>query len=45
MKTHLEEIVEHIHDLMDDFGAKTKKTHGAYQDQEAAVTKSMQGGE
>ncbi len=44
MKTHLEEIVEHIHDLVDDFGAKTKKTHGAYQDQEADVTKSMQGG-
>jgi hypothetical protein len=45
MKTHLEEIVTHIHGLMDEFGTKTKKTHGAYQDQEADVKKSMQGGE
>ncbi|WP_329121633.1 hypothetical protein [Streptomyces sp. NBC_01465] len=44
MKTHLEEIVEHIHGLTDDFGTKTKKTHGAYQDQEADVKKSMTGG-
>ncbi|MEV0094786.1 hypothetical protein [Streptomyces sp. NPDC050738] len=45
MKTHLEQIVDHIHGLTDDFGTKTKKTHGAYQDQEADVKKSMQGGE
>ncbi|GAA1349124.1 hypothetical protein [Streptomyces beijiangensis] len=45
MKGHLENIVEHIHKLMDDFGTKTKKTHGAYQDQDADVTAAMQGGD
>lgn len=38
MKQHLEDIVTHIHGLADDFGTKTKKTHGAYQDQEAEIT-------
>jgi hypothetical protein len=29
---------------MDEFGTKTKKTHGAYQDQEAQITSAMSGG-
>lgn len=45
MKQHLEDIVTHIHGLMDDFGTKTKKTHGAYQDQEADITSVMSGGD
>ncbi|MFI5754497.1 hypothetical protein [Streptomyces sp. NPDC051569] len=45
MKKHLEEIVDHIHGLVDEFGTKTRKTHGAYQDQDAAVKASMAGGE
>jgi hypothetical protein len=44
MKQHLEDIVTHIHGLVDDFGAKTKKTHGAYQDQEAEITSALSGG-
>jgi hypothetical protein len=44
MKQHLEEIVTHIHGLMDDFGTKTKKTHGAYQDQEAQIRSAMSDG-
>jgi hypothetical protein len=29
---------------MDDFGTKTKKTHGAYQDQEAQIRSAMSDG-
>ncbi|MFI5757329.1 hypothetical protein [Streptomyces sp. NPDC051569] len=45
MKAHLEDVVKHIHGLVDEFGTKTRKTHGAYQDQDAAVKASMAGGE
>lgn len=44
MKQHLEDIVTHIHGVVDDFGIKTKKTHGAYQDQEAEITSALSGG-
>ncbi|MDQ0990932.1 hypothetical protein [Streptomyces sp. V3I7] len=44
MKQHLEDIVAHIHGLMDEFGTKTKKTHGAYQDQEAEIKAALSGG-
>ncbi|MGW1162107.1 hypothetical protein ACWD5Q_26700 [Streptomyces sp. NPDC002513] len=44
MKQHLEDIVTHIHGLVDDFGTKTKKTHGAYQDQDADITSALSGG-
>ncbi|MBA4864409.1 hypothetical protein H1V43_24250 [Streptomyces sp. PSKA54] len=35
MKKVLEQIVEHLEDVLDDFGQKTKKTHDAFQDAEA----------
>ena len=44
MKTVIEKIVWHLNDTMNDFGSKTKKAHGAYQDQEADVTADMSGG-
>ncbi|MCM2579911.1 hypothetical protein [Streptomyces meridianus] len=44
MKTHIEQVVEHLNDVMDKFGTKTKKAHGAYQNQEADVTADMSGG-
>ncbi|UNO39651.1 hypothetical protein [Streptomyces sp. MST-110588] len=43
MKQHIEEIVQHLHEVMDKFGNKTKKAHGHYQNQEADVTTSMSG--
>ena len=44
MKQHLEDIVTHIHGLVDDFGTKTKKNHGAYQDQEAEIAAALSDG-
>ncbi len=35
MKRALEQIVQHLENVLDDFGQKTKKTHDAYQDAEA----------
>ncbi|MBU7596078.1 hypothetical protein JGS22_000125 [Streptomyces sp. P38-E01] len=43
MKTHIEEVVQHLNDVTDKFGKKTSKAHGAYQDQDADVVKSMRG--
>lgn len=43
MKVHIEEVVQHLNDVMDQFGKKTSKAHGAYQDQDADVVKSMRG--
>lgn len=35
MKEVLEGVVQHLEDLLDDFGKKTKKTHDAFSDAEA----------
>ncbi|MGW6907658.1 WXG100 family type VII secretion target [Streptomyces sp. NPDC054940] len=35
MKERLYEIVQHLEDVLDDFGQKTKKTHDAFADAEA----------
>ncbi|CAL9405513.1 hypothetical protein SUDANB6_01546 [Streptomyces sp. enrichment culture] len=35
MKRVLEKIVEHLEEVLDDFGRKTKKTHDAFADAEA----------
>ncbi|ANZ15954.1 hypothetical protein ACH4YO_36520 [Streptomyces noursei] len=43
MKNSIESIVQHLHEVMDKFGAKTKKVHGNYQNQEADVTANMSG--
>ncbi|MFI5657890.1 hypothetical protein [Streptomyces sp. NPDC051684] len=43
MKTHLEEVVDHLEKVMDDFGTKTKKAHGAYQDAEADTAGAVNG--
>ncbi|MFH8570671.1 hypothetical protein [Streptomyces sp. NPDC017993] len=44
MKTHIEEVVQHLHDVTDEFGTKTKKVHGNYQNQEADTSTNMSGG-
>ncbi|MBB1258477.1 hypothetical protein [Streptomyces alkaliterrae] len=43
MKRHIEEIVEHLNEVMDQYGKKTKRAHGAYQDQDADVVRTMNG--
>ncbi|MFJ9128812.1 hypothetical protein ACIRJS_32395 [Streptomyces sp. NPDC102340] len=43
MKTYLEAVVDHLESVMDDFGTKTKKAHGAYQDAEADTASSVNG--
>ncbi|MER5947727.1 hypothetical protein ABT127_16865 [Streptomyces sp. NPDC001904] len=43
MKTYLEAVVDHLESVMDDFGTKTKKAHGAYQDAEADTASSVHG--
>ncbi|MFF2927914.1 hypothetical protein ACFVTP_36915 [Streptomyces celluloflavus] len=43
MKTHIEEIVQHLHDVMNEFGNKTQKVHGNYQNQEAETAANMSG--
>lgn len=32
MKTYIEDVVRYLNSVMDEFGRKTKYTHGAYQD-------------
>ncbi|CAM5446043.1 hypothetical protein [Streptomyces canus] len=32
MKTYIEDVVKYLNTVMDEFGRKTKYTHGAYQD-------------
>ncbi|MER5438931.1 hypothetical protein [Streptomyces sp. NPDC002790] len=43
MKTYLEAVVDHLESVMDDFGSKTKRAHGAYQDAEADTASSVNG--
>ncbi|MCB5909310.1 hypothetical protein [Streptomyces pinistramenti] len=43
MKTHIEEVVQHLNEVMDKFGSNTRKAHGNYQNQEAETTASMSG--
>ncbi|MFB6441395.1 hypothetical protein ACFCVY_32250 [Streptomyces sp. NPDC056411] len=43
MKRHIEEIVQHLHDVTDEFGTKTRKVHGNYQNQEAETGSNMSG--
>ncbi|WP_399085029.1 hypothetical protein ACGH2B_05660 [Streptomyces sp. BBFR2] len=43
MKTHIEEVVQHLNDVMDKFGTNTRKAHGNYQDQESQTAGSMSG--
>ncbi|WP_353945082.1 hypothetical protein ABII15_28310 [Streptomyces sp. HUAS MG91] len=43
MKTYLESVVHHLEEVMDDFGAKTKRAHGAYQDAEADTASAVNG--
>lgn len=44
VKLVIEAIVANLNDTVNDFSTKTKKAHGAYQDQEADVTADMSGG-
>ncbi|MGW2350268.1 hypothetical protein OG539_29745 [Actinacidiphila glaucinigra] len=43
MKTHIEAVVTYIHDVMNDFGGKTKKVHGHYSDAEYDAQGGMSG--
>lgn len=43
MKTHIEAVVSYIHDVMNDFGGKTKKVHGHYSDAEYDAQSGMSG--
>ncbi|MFJ9088368.1 hypothetical protein ACIRL3_38755 [Streptomyces sp. NPDC102384] len=43
MKTYLEDVVDHLESVMDDFGTKTKRAHGAYQDAEADTAGAVNG--
>ncbi|MFD7297900.1 hypothetical protein ACFV9W_31840 [Streptomyces sp. NPDC059897] len=43
MKHYLEAVVDHLEGVMDDFGTKTKRAHGAYQDAEADTANAMHG--
>ena len=43
MKAHLEEIVDHLHEVMDRFGTKTKKVHDNYQESDYEAQSSMSG--
>ncbi|WP_405724252.1 hypothetical protein OG607_18240 [Streptomyces sp. NBC_01537] len=43
MKAHLEEIVDHLHEVMDAFGSKTKKVHDNYQESDYEAQSSMSG--
>lgn len=40
MKRHIHEIVERLNQMIDEFGQKTKKTHGHYQNSEYEVAAS-----
>jgi hypothetical protein len=44
MKKHIEEIVDYLNGVIDDFGTKTKKAHGKYQDAEHDAKNGMDGG-
>ncbi|MDX6329078.1 MAG: hypothetical protein QOI83_1461 [Streptomycetaceae bacterium] len=41
MKTHIEDVVAYLNQVMDKFGKNTKTAHGAYQDQEYDVQSGM----
>ncbi|GGW88314.1 hypothetical protein [Streptomyces noursei] len=43
MKNAIESIVQHLHDVTNEFGTKTKKVHGNYQNQEADTAANMSG--
>lgn len=44
MKSHIEDIIKVINGVIDDFGTKTKKAHGKYQDAEYEAKHGMDGG-
>lgn len=45
MKTHIEEIVRVMNDVIADFGTNTKKAHGNYQNAEYDAKNSMDHGQ
>ncbi|WP_045866995.1 hypothetical protein [Streptomyces sp. WMMB 714] len=44
MKKHIEEVVDYLNIVIDDFGTNTKKAHGKYQDAEHDAKYGMDGG-
>ncbi|MFI1963526.1 hypothetical protein ACH429_05195 [Streptomyces pathocidini] len=43
MKTHIEDVVTYLNDVVNSFGDKTKKVHGAYQDSEYDAQSGFRG--
>ncbi|MFF3951166.1 hypothetical protein ACFYYN_41160 [Streptomyces sp. NPDC001902] len=44
MKVHIQDVIDFLHSVMDDFGKNTKKVHGAYSDAEYDTQTGMAGG-
>lgn len=44
MKTHIEDIVKFLNEVIEDFGTKTKNAHGKYQNAEHDAKYGMDGG-
>jgi uncharacterized spore protein YtfJ len=44
MKTHIEDIVDYLNEVIEDFGTKTKQAHGKYQNAEHDAKYGMDGG-
>lgn len=44
MKSHIEEVIRVIHEVIDDFGTNTKHAHGKYQNAEHDAKHGMDGG-
>lgn len=44
MKTHIEDIIKYLNDVMADYSSKTKRVHGHYSDAEYDAQTGMSGG-
>jgi hypothetical protein len=44
MKTHIEQIMKYMNEVIDEFGTNTKKAHGKYQDAEYEAKHGMDSG-
>jgi hypothetical protein len=44
MKRHMEDVIDYLNEVIDDFGTKTKNAHGKYQNAEHDAKYGMDGG-
>ncbi|MFC4497668.1 hypothetical protein ACFPA8_26410 [Streptomyces ovatisporus] len=44
MKRHMEDVIDYLNEVIDDFGTKTKNAHGNYQNAEHDAKYGMDGG-